>query len=190
MVRRNGCVQRNRKPSASCDAKRRPIVIASLLERCAHREQRQRRERVRDRVEEKRQRPAEAEERAAEWRAAELHRRPPRLLSAGGGRKLLRRDDGAQRARLRGIEQGRAGPFDERDDEHDHTDAWPVRIARGQARYRRGTDGVRGDHQLLAVPTVGGGSATRPNSPNGVRRANATSPACADECDSARTSSG
>src|SRR5439155_18034757 len=79
-------------------AQRPTVALALLLERRPHRDQRERRERVRGGVDEKRQRARGSEERAAERRPGELHGCVTARLDTRGSRQLAQRHDCSQRA--------------------------------------------------------------------------------------------
>ena len=100
-------------------ALRRGVDHALLLERRPHYGQEDRRHRVRDGVDEERQRAGEAEERSTDRRRGEADGGLSSGDDGDGVRELLLRHDGAQRARRRGRVDDRATAFDERDD-RDH----------------------------------------------------------------------
>ena len=104
------------EPLGDLRAQARRVALALLLERRADREQRREREDVGDRVDEERHGATEPEERAAERRRDERHRRVARLLRGRRIRELDARHDGAERADLGDVEEDERRPFDERDD--------------------------------------------------------------------------
>ncbi len=126
-----------------------------LLERGPHREQRESRERIRNRVDEERKRPGEPEERASERRSCEPHHCLPARFGSRGCRELARRHNRTQGAGLSTEEQGGAAAFDERNG-HDFPEGDAVeQDRRGEARDREHAHGVGRDHQPSAAPAVG-----------------------------------
>jgi hypothetical protein len=127
----------------------------SLLKRRSHRQQRERREGVRDGVDHERQSTCHREECAAERRPRKANGGLASGLRGRGGRELTRRHDGTKGAHLCGTEDGGSGTLDERD-EHDQ----PERRSAGDDRRRKNGErddshAVGADHQPLAIPAVG-----------------------------------
>ena len=167
------------------------VDLALLLERRPHQHEREERERVGDGVEEERHGTAEREERAAERRPGEHHRRAARPDDAHGRRQLLPRDDGAERSGVRGVEEDGARALDEGDD-HDLPERHPVEEDRRGQSSRSRALAPRRPRSSAAC-----GSSDRPRRlPAGRRRpcgtspAKPTNPAFAGECVTASTSSG
>ena len=137
-------------------AQRRDVRLTFLLERCPHREERDGRKRVRERVDDEGDCTADPEERAAERRSREPHHSLPARLGCRGCRELVRRHDGTQRAGLSAEEQGGADALDERYD-HDFPEDDPVEQDRhGERPDREHAHPVGQDHQAPAAPAVGG----------------------------------
>ena len=131
------------------------VDLTLLLERRPHQREREERERVGDGVEDERHGTAEREERPAERRPGEHHRRAARPDDAHGCRQLLPRHDGAERSGVSGVEEDGARALDEGDD-HDLPERHAVEEdRRGQSRDRERSHPVGRDHQPLAVPAVG-----------------------------------
>ena len=191
-VRRNGWPQRKRKPSAICARSGAAVDLARLLERRAHRAERQDRERIRHRVGEKRDGATEAEERAAERRPGKQddRRRAPVCAPTAAG-SWRARHDRAQCSGRRCAEEDGARPFDERD-ERDLPERRPgaagsssTRLAIASARTPSAAIIIRLRFQRSAAMPAGSAK-----SASGISRANETMPAFAGECVSASTSSG
>ena len=165
-MRRNGCAPEEPEALGDLRAKRRMFAIARLLERRPHREQRERREGVRDRVEEKRQRRGRARRarrRGAGRRAAPSRAGPParrrRRRAAPPGQPLAARPACAALNTVEPVPSTNATTSDCPDRRMAGEDRC------GQHRDRRGAHGVRGDHQVLAVPPVGGDAGEQPEQP-------------------------
>ena len=157
VVRRNGWCQRKRKPSASRVRSGDAVGLALLLERRAHREQRDRRERVR--APRGRRTGARARRRTARRRAA--GRRAHRGLAAGddGDRRGELRASGRPRGALpsaRRRRRPRRRPRRTRRPGSSRDDLVERRRARRGSPIATRADGVRADHQPPAVPAVGG----------------------------------
>ena len=114
-MRTNGSCQRKRKPSRELRAQTGAASFAGLLKACAHREQRDEREHVRRRVEDERERPCDAEERAAGRRSRDPDGGRSRLLHADRRGELRFGHDRANRADLRGREERVARSLGERE---------------------------------------------------------------------------
>ena len=113
VVRRKGCRHVNVSPSAARWRAEPGSRSALLLEGHAHEQQRDRRARIREGVDEEGKGAPGFEERAAQRRPDDAHGRRPAALRARRFGQLLRRHDGSQRARLRGVEDGAADALDE-----------------------------------------------------------------------------
>ena len=105
-------------------------------------------------MDEKRERAGDAEQRATERGARDTDGRLAPGDDGHGTGQLLRRHDGAERARLGRAEQGRSAPFDERD-ERDH----PVVDLVGDDQQAQRPDDERShrvsrDHEPPAAPVV------------------------------------
>jgi hypothetical protein len=99
-IEKRACAQKRLAPQEAealrePRAQRREVRLAFLLERCPHREQREGRERVRNRIGEERERAAEPEERAADGRPDEADDRGPRCLCGNRRWQLAGWHDGA-----------------------------------------------------------------------------------------------
>ncbi len=172
-----------RLPPEEAEALREPrpqpreVGLAFLLERRPHSNQRESRERVRNRVDEKWQRAGEPEERTPERRPGELHRRLTAGLSAGRRRELPRWNDRAQRACIGDREEGGPHPFDE-GDQHDRPVGDRVeQDRRGEPADRENANPVGREHQPLAVPAVSS-KAGRQRKHGGGQRARESDDAC------------
>ena len=189
-VRRNRRPQRKRNALGEPRAQRGAVGLALLLERRPHREQRDGRERVGERVDGERERAGDPEERAAERRADEPDGRQPPDLGRRRRGQLAPRHDRAQGADLRRREHRGGRALDERDDgiaqKASASSAiaaarLPIASARttsaatiSRFRFHRSASEARGEREER----------------QGRMRANATRPAFAAEPVSASTSSG
>ena len=155
VVRRNGVAPDEVEALGEPPPERLGYAIGGLLERRAHREQRDGREPVRHGVDDERQRAGDLEESAAERRAGQPDDRVPPGLGAGGSRELLRGDDGAERADLSRGEHRRAEALDERRDRQLPEREALERDHRRQRGHHRRADAVGRDHQPSPAEPVG-----------------------------------
>ena len=120
----------------------------------ADEEQRDHRDEIRDRVEQERHEPAEAEEQPTEGRSAEGGGVVAALVAGQRGLQVVVRDDARQRRALADAEEDETAPLDERD-EHDLGER---DSAEGEsdddAGQGQSPGSVGKDHHALPVPTV------------------------------------
>ena len=102
-----------------------------------------------------RQHAREPEERSAERRRDQRHRRVAGLLGGGRGRELPPGDDRAQRAELGDVEEHVQRPLDERDDRDRHDGDVVDGDRDDERRHGDDADEVGRDHDPLAVEPVG-----------------------------------
>ena len=151
-------------------AQRRAVGLTLLLERRPHREQRDVEKAYEIASKRNGSARAEPEERAAERRPAELHRRLARPSRRPRRPGSWRAGTTARRAPACAAPKNvDAGPLDERDDrDRPERDVGRARSSRRGTAIATHADGVGGDHQVLAVPAVGcDPGEQRPNSADG-----------------------
>ena len=128
------------------------------LELRTHERQRDDRDEVRDRVEEKRGQPREPVEDAAKRLSCEEGRVLPRLVPAKRGGKLLVGHDVTKRRPLRDREEHEAAAVESDDGDDVGVPNVTERERRDEGRVRHAAHGVPRDHQPLAVPAVDEGA--------------------------------
>src|SRR3954451_11822223 len=94
------------------------------------------------------------EQSAADGWPGDADGRGLRLVDGERVGKLLRRDDRAERAYLRGVEERVTRPFDERDDE-DRPEQRMNKNEYGERGERYRSDRVGADHQATSVVSIG-----------------------------------
>src|SRR5215218_50258 len=141
------------EPLGEARAHRRRLALARLLESPSHREQEAGRRDVRSGVDHERNGVPDREQRAADGGPGDAHSGGPRLVDRERGGKLLGGDDRTERPHLRRVEEGVAGPFDERD-EQDRPEQWVNEDEYGERGESDCADRVGGDHQATPVVPI------------------------------------